>query len=251
MKHLFLVVFIHGIFWVNAGVRNLSFYMDKPKIVFQSPELKIEQISPNTFIHVSYLQTNDFGKVPCNGMLIRDKNEVVIFDTPTNDKSAEALILWISNVLHAKVRAIVPTHFHGDCLGGLEAFHTQNIPSFASDKTILLAKENDYIIPQNGFKDSLTIQVGQENVLIQFVGEGHTKDNVVAYFPKEQVLFGGCLIKELNATKGFLGDSNVEQWPITVQKLKKKFPNAKLVIPGHGQWGDQKLLDYTIQLFAK
>jgi metallo-beta-lactamase class B len=184
-------------------------------------------------------------------MLIRDKNEVVIFDTPTNDKSAEALILWISNVLHAKVRAIVPTHFHGDCLGGLEAFHTQNIPSFASDKTILLAKENDYIIPQNGFKDSLTIQVGQENVLIQFVGEGHTKDNVVAFFPKEQVLFGGCLIKEINATQGFLGDANVKAWSATVQKVKEAYPSVQWVIPGHGEAGSAALLDYTIRLFQE
>lgn len=251
MKHLFFTFFIFGFFIVHAGPRNYSSPVKKPKIVFQSAELMIEQISPNAFIHVSYLKTNDFGNVPCNGLIVRDKNEVVIFDTPTNDKSAEALIQWVSKSLHAKIKAIVPTHFHGDCLGGLEAFHAQNIPSYASEKTIFLAKENDYIIPQNGFSDSLSIQVGQEHVMISFVGEGHTKDNVVAYFPKEEVLFGGCLIKEMNATKGYLGDANVEQWPITVQKLKKKYPQIKWVVPGHGQWGDQQLLDYTIQLFSK
>ncbi|MHA8067545.1 subclass B1 metallo-beta-lactamase [Aquirufa sp. ROCK2-A2] len=251
MKHLFFTFFIFGFFIVHAGPRNYSSPVKKPKIVFQSAELTIEQISPNAFIHVSYLKTNDFGNVPCNGLIVRDKNEVVIFDTPTNDKSAEALIQWVSKSLHAKIKAIVPTHFHGDCLGGLEAFHAQNIPSYASEKTISLAKENDYIIPQNGFSDSLSIQVGQEHVMISFVGEGHTKDNVVAYFPKEEVLFGGCLIKEMNATKGYLGDANVEQWPLTVQKLKKKYPQIKWVVPGHGQWGDQQLLDYTIQMFSK
>lgn len=238
-------------FTVNAEEIVLLPSIEKPKTVYRSAEITINQISANTFQHISYLSTNDFGNVPCNGLIVRDKNEVVIFDTPTNDKSAEALIQWVSKSLYAKIKAIVPTHFHGDCLGGLEAFHGQNIPSYASEKTISLAKENDYIIPQNGFSDSLSIQVGQEHVMISFVGEGHTKDNVVAYFPKEEVLFGGCLIKEMNATKGYLGDANVEQWPLTVQKLKKKYPQIKWVVPGHGQWGDQQLLDYTIELFSK
>ena len=251
MKHLFLVVFIHGIFWVNAGVRYLSSYRDKPKIVFQSPELQIKQISPNTFIHVSYLQTNDFGKVPCNGMLIRDKNEVVIFDTPTNDKSAEALILWVKEILNCQIKAIVPTHFHDDCLGGLQAFHSQGIPSIAHELTLQLAKQNEIVVPQTGFIEALELKVGNEKVLLRFFGEGHTKDNIVAFFPKEQVLFGGCLIKEINATQGFLGDANVKAWSATVQKVKEAYPSVQWVIPGHGEAGSQKLLDYTIQLFTK
>jgi metallo-beta-lactamase class B len=60
---------------------------------------------------------------------------------------------------------------------------------------------------------------------------------------------GGCLIKELEATKGYLGDANVAAWSNTVKLVKKEFPNIKLVVPGHGAIGDSKLLDYTIDLF--
>jgi metallo-beta-lactamase class B len=71
----------------------------------------------------------------------------------------------------------------------------------------------------------------------------------VAYFAKEKVLFGGCLLKELHASKGFLGDAVVADWSRTVMYVKQAFPDVKWVVPGHGQVGDKALLDYTIQLF--
>jgi metallo-beta-lactamase class B len=34
-----------------------------------------------------------------------------------------------------------------------------------------------------------------------------------------------------------------------VEKVKLKYPNAKIIIPGHGEWGDKELFEYTIKLF--
>ena len=62
-------------------------------------------------------------------------------------------------------------------------------------------------------------------------------------------MFGGCLIKELDANKGYLGDANVSEWSATVEKVKKEYPDVKIIVPGHGDYGDKKLLDYTINLF--
>jgi metallo-beta-lactamase class B len=72
---------------------------------------------------------------------------------------------------------------------------------------------------------------------------------VAVYFPKENVLFGGCLIKEVNVSKGYLGDANVADWPATVEKIKKEYPHVQLVVPGHGEHGNKELLDCTIHLF--
>jgi len=221
----------------------------RPIEVYRSEELIIVQIAKNTFLHTSYLQTNDFGKVPCNGMISRNANEVIVFDTPTNDKSAEELINFIKEKLHCKINAIVPTHFHDDCLGGLASFHELKIPSFGNFRTIELAKSKNVVVPQNGFNDSLKLSLGNTYVIVKYFGQGHTKDNVIGYYPKENILFGGCLIKELQATKGFLGDANVEEWSSTVEKVKLQYPNVEIVIPGHGEIGGKELLDYTIKLF--
>jgi len=221
----------------------------KPKVVFKSKDLIVTQITQNSFEHTSFLQTDDFGNVPCNGLIVRNSNEAVIFDTPTNDKSSEELINWIKETLHCTIKAVIPTHFHNDCLGGLKSFHDANIPSYAYFKTIELAKENGFVVPKNSFRDPLILKVGDETIIAKFFGEGHTKDNIVGYFPGENVMFGGCLIKESDAGKGYLGDANVAEWSGTVEKVKKEYPNVKMIVPGHGQCGNKKLLDYTIDLF--
>lgn len=223
----------------------------QPKEVYKSYNLIITQIAENSFEHTSFKQTNDFGNVPCNGLIVRDNNEVIIFDTTTDEKSSEELINWLNQKLNCKINAIIATHFHDDCLGGLKAFDKNKIPSYAYFKTIEFAKENNFTVPENGFKDSLILKVGNEKIIAKFFGEGHTKDNVVGYFPSENILFGGCLIKELDASKGYLGDANVADWSETVEKIKKQYPEVKVVVPGHGDFGNHRLLDYTIQLFRK
>lgn len=221
----------------------------KPKVVYKSDKLIITRISNSSFEHTSFKQTRDFGNVPCNGLVVSNSHEVVVFDTPINDESSEELIKWIKEKLHCKINAIIPTHFHDDCLGGLKAFNDNGIPSYAYFKTIELAKENNFAIPQNSFKDSLVLRVGMQRIIVKFFGEGHTKDNVVGYFPSENIMFGGCLIKELDAGKGYLGDANIAAWPGTVEKVKRAYPKVKIVVPGHGEYGNKKLLDYTISLF--
>lgn len=219
------------------------------KVVYKSDDLVIIQLSDNLYQHISFLNTESFGKVECNGMIAKDGNETVVFDTPSDDKSSAELISWINNNLHAKINAIIPTHFHGDCLGGLKEFSRNNIPSYANNKTIELAKATGANVPDHGFDNEQTLNIGSQKVYVKFFGEGHTKDNVVGYFPKEKAMFGGCLIKEVNATKGYLGDANVQAWSATVEKLKAQYPDVKTIIPGHGKIGGTELLDYTIKLF--
>ena len=216
----------------------------------ESKNLRIERVAENTFIHTSYLKTEKYGDFPCNGMLVMSDGEAIIYDTPIDDGAANELISWVTDDLKCKITAVVSTHFHTDCLGGLNAFHEKGIPSYSSFKTIELAtKDSLATIPQNGFEDSLELNVGNKKIINEFLGEGHTTDNIIAYFPTDQVLFGGCLIKEVNAGKGNLADANTKAWPTTVNKIKSKYREANIIIPGHGKQGGPELLDYTIELF--
>lgn len=219
------------------------------KIIYKTDKLVITQIAPNSYLHTSYKQTQDFGYVPCNGLVVKNTNETIVFDTPTNDSASEELISWIKQTLQCDINAVIPTHFHDDCLGGLRAFNKNRIKSFAHITTIDLARANNVLAPQNAFSDSLQLPLGNSFITAKFFGEGHTKDNVVGYFIDDEIMFGGCLIKELNASKGYLGDANVETWSSTVENVKAAYPNVKFVVPGHGSYGSSKLLEYTIKLF--
>lgn len=232
-------------------VGNAIYISNDSGFVYQSSNLHIKKLSAHVYQHISFLNTNSFGRVECNGMVVVNNKEAMVFDTPTDDKSSEELISYFSKQLGCNIKAIVPTHFHEDCVGGLESFRKNKIPAFASSKTIALLQTKDPAIISHlrSFDNSMQFTIGGKKVYAEYFGEGHTKDNVIGYFPDDNAVFGGCLIKEMNATKGFLGDANLTAWPETVQKLKQKYPNTRIVIPGHGKSGGIELLDYTIQLF--
>lgn len=220
-------------------------------VVYESESLVIRKISSHGFVHTSYLNTESFGRVPCNGMVVVSENEAVVFDTPADDQGSEELIRFLTENMKHKIKGIVSTHFHADCVGGLKVFHRLKIPSYAYTGTIaLLRSGKDKVeIPKKGFDDKLELKVGSKKVYAAFLGEGHTRDNTVGYFPDDKIMFGGCLIKEAGAGKGYLEDANIKAWPETVRKVKAKYPDVKIVIPGHGKAGGPELLDYTIELF--
>lgn len=244
---LFIILSIAII--VSSCNNNRSVTKEKRSLVLTTDNLQIVPVSPNVYSHISYLQTESFGKVPCNGMIVVDNNEAVIFDTPTNDTVANQLISWLTDSLGYTIKAVVATHFHDDCLGGLQAFHLHHIPSYANAATITLAIRDSAAIPQQAIHDSLWLTVGNKKVISRYFGKGHTQDNIVAYYPDDAVLFGGCLLKEIDATKGYLGDADTSAWPATVKLIQAAYPDIKTVIPGHGAIGDASLLDYTIRLF--
>ncbi|MET1258002.1 subclass B1 metallo-beta-lactamase [Flagellimonas sp. DF-77] len=220
--------------------------------IWISKDLKILSLSaPRVYQHLSFLQTEDYGKVACNGMIIVNGNEAVIIDTPVNNKESEALIDWVTKHLDVRVIGVVATHFHNDCLGGLEAFHQREIPSYASNLTKRMAEERRLPIPKFGFDTEMTLTIGGLPLALHYLGEGHTKDNIVVYDFTDRVLFGGCLVKSVGASKGYLGDANVAEWPATVKIVKETFIEAEIIVPGHGSTGGMELLDYTIALFEE
>lgn len=217
---------------------------------YESENLKIERVSAQTYQHISYLDTENYGKVPCNGMIVAVNGEAIVLDTPVNDPDAQELIWWVEQELKCRIVAVVPTHFHVDCLGSLGVFHAEQISSYAYDLTLELAQTDESTLPQTGFADAIELKVGGKSLIVTFPGAGHTRDNVIAYFPEDQTLFGGCLIKSMGAGKGNLADADVTAWPLTVAKVKALYPDAEIIIPGHGKRGGRELLDYTIQLFG-
>ena len=218
---------------------------------YTSNTLKIERINDHVYKHITFLTVPHFGKVACNGLVMIDKGEAIVFDTPTTDFVSRELIDWIEKKQKSTVKAVVINHFHNDCLGGLKAFHEKGAASYASDRTIQLAKDNNEVPPKHGFDQRLELKAGEVLSITAFYGEAHTTDNVVSYLPGEQVLFGGCLVKSIGAGKGNLADANVEAWPITAQTIKDSLPHLKIVVPGHGKNGGTDLLDYTVKLFSQ
>jgi metallo-beta-lactamase class B len=174
-------------------------------------------------------------------------------DTPASEGLSAHLLDWLKKKFAGvKIRAIIINHFHADCLGGLNAFHKEGATSYSHLRTPDLLKHSNspYPAPQATFDQTLTLYINGKKVISMFPGEAHTRDNIVTWIEEEKILFGGCMVKTLNAGKGNLADANVADWPATIERVKKEFPDLKYVIPGHGPHGGMELLDYTSKLFS-
>jgi metallo-beta-lactamase class B len=217
-----------------------------------SNDINLIKLSERAYVHVSISEIKGFGKVSSNGLILVDNYEAFLFDTPITNEQTETLITWIADSLHAKVTTFVPNHWHNDCIGGLEYLHAQGVKSYANQMTIDITKEKSLSVPQQGFSDSLWLKLQNVDAYCYYLGGGHSSDNIVVWMPSEKILFGGCMVKDANSKElGNLSDAIMEEWKPTIQKIITKFPEAKIIIPGHGQIGDKELLMHTLNLLSK
>lgn len=228
--------------------------------VFSQPENKIEinkdiylyQIQDSIFVHVTYENSNEWGRFSSNGLIFIKNGEAIMIDTPMDNEKTEAIHHFLANSFNVKLTKLIIGHFHNDCLGGLPYIQSQGIESIANILTVEKCKELGLAIPSISFSDSLIIDFHGEKVVCRYSGGGHSNDNITVWLPNQKVLFGGCLIRSTqNQNLGNLSDAVVTQWAQTVKRVVSQCPNVQIVIPGHGRWGGNELLFHTIQLAEK
>lgn len=188
---------------------------------------------------------------PSNGLVVETAEGVVLIDTGWGDKETEELIKWIRVHLKKKVVLCIGTHFHADRIGGVAVLKKLNIPTYSYSLTEKLATEHNVPAPNGILPVDTTIKIGGMKFECFYPGEGHTKDNIVVWFPSQKILFGGCLVKSMEANDlGNIADANVTAYPTTIERVIKKFPDPKFVIPGHQSW-DAGALQHTLDMANK
>lgn len=212
----------------------------------------VAQIGPGLWVHTTVGKLDDGSPYLANGALVEDGNTSVLIDAGWNPQQADALADWAATTLKHPVTKAYVTHFHSDRLGGADALERRHIPVYATAATIELARTTHKpAIPDHSFAAPSTPLAIAKDALILFPGGGHTRDNVVVYFPKERVLFGGCFIKDSKATAlGNIADADLAAWPASVDRTEAAFPQAATVIPGHGPM-DPHALTHTRDLLAQ
>ncbi|MBN2347576.1 MAG: subclass B1 metallo-beta-lactamase [Bacteroidales bacterium] len=216
-----------------------------------SENLELYQISANAYLHISYTNSEQFGRFSSNGMVYVVKGEGVLIDTPTDTLQTRELLDFLQDSLHISITGFIGTHWHNDCIGGLQTIHQQGIESYACELTQNIAENKGLPVPKIGFKDSLTIFLQGQPIKCMYPGAGHTLDNIIVWLPESRILFGGCLIKCLSAQGlGNIIDADITAWPETLKKIERIYPDAQIIIPGHGSWGGIELVEHTLSLFT-
>jgi len=215
------------------------------------PALKITPLTGNFYIFTTYQQ---MGKdtIPSNSMYLVTTAGVVLFDTPWDSTQNQPLLDSIYARHHQKVVLCIVTHFHEDRTGGLAFLRKQGVATYSSELTYSLCIQHHMPLAENVFTGDTLFRVGNDSFQTYYPGEGHTKDNIVIWFPKDRILYGGCLVKSVAWDDlGFIGDANLIEWPRSVEKVIRQFPHPAFVIPGHADWTDNQSLYHTLKLLEQ
>lgn len=87
----------------------------------------------------------------------------------------------------------------------------------------------DLTLPDLTFDKTLILHRADRDVVLLFLGRGHTSGDVVAYLPKQRVVATGDL---LHGWMPFMGDSYPPEWVATLDALDKL--DFEHIIGGHG-----------------
>lgn len=223
----------------------------KSKIIINE-DMELTPLEDSVFIHTSWYQTQSFGKVPANGLVIVKDGQAVMIDTPWDNEMTKQLTEFIEDSLNAKVVKLIAGHYHKDCIGGLEYLKTRGVESIACSMTVVKCKENKLPVPSTSFTDSLIINFNGLQLECRYFGAGHTSDNITVWIPEKRMLFGGCLIKSSDSEDlGNIKEAVLDDWDSTVKKIMKSYGNIEIIIPGHGNPGGYELLTHTIELVER
>jgi metallo-beta-lactamase class B len=211
-------------------------------------DLRVEPVAPGVWRHVSVKIVPQFGGVPANGLIVIGEESAALIDTPWTDEQSALLFEFAESELGVKIAHVVATHSHGDCMGGLAEAHRRGAQSYALELTAEFAKSAGDPIPQRTFTEDYRISLGGIDLELRYFGGGHTRDNIVVWLPQRKLLFGGCLVKRKGGSPGYTAEADLSAWPETIRKVIAAFPEATIVVPGHGSPGTVDYLKYTIDL---
>jgi metallo-beta-lactamase class B len=215
---------------------------------------------------------------PHNSLLVEMQNsDILLVDTPYTPEATNELLKWEKIKFGNRNVIAINTGYHYDNLGGNGALIAAGIKVYGSDAIPVMlsqrgealraltlgwltdpayseyyeAHKNLKYIPPNTLyplQTGLTLNFGNESVVVYYPGPTHTPENVVVYFKERNILFGGCMILAGDSV-GNTADADMAEWPKSIEKLRQF--KIDLLIPGHGDRMDPQLIDHTLDVLAK
>jgi cyclase len=216
----------------------------------QRPHLDIKEIKPDIYL-INFTQN-----ISVNALLVIDPEGAILFDSGLASLS-ERLGQEINKLTPNGVKFIVSTHPHWD--------HFMGNIYFGKNSTIIaqrmaLAEYQKYglatqAIPTVLIDESEKMTLGQTQTEIVHVPMCHSKGDIVAYLPEENILITGDLFFPdafplIPVSEG----SSLLVYRETLRLIEESIPDDVIIIPGHGNImskndliNHNKMIDGTIE----
>lgn len=190
------------------------------------------------------------------GVVVGDAG-VLLIDTRISHRQADEIVADLRAITPLPARVVVNTHGHSDHCFGNHVLRPAEIWGHERCVTMIkstgerqragataalphLAEELAEVVldpPDRTFGETATVEIdpGGRVVELEYLGRGHTDNDIVIRVPDADVLFAGDLLE--NDATPFFGDAYPIDWPATVERIVEIATGT--VVPGHGSVGDR------------
>jgi glyoxylase-like metal-dependent hydrolase (beta-lactamase superfamily II) len=183
-----------------------------------------------------------------NTMAIAFRDHIVAVEAPGTSDTADKVIQRIKEAFPGKpIRYVAVTHHHGDHIGGLRSFIAEGatVITTAANRgvieTMAAASQNDRLARNPRKPEFMLVEGGrrvltdgdQSVELIDFGPNPHAREMLIAWLPKQRIVFQGDLffLPNNDAPVGPLQTSTIS----FAQKLKEKGLAAEKIASVHGR----------------
>lgn len=214
-------------------------------------QLEIHHLTGEFYVYKTF-SIYKGARISANGLYLVTNAGVVLIDSPWDTTQFQPLLDTIQKRHNKNVSMCIATHFHEDRTAGLEYYSKRGIKTFTTKQTDALSKVRGMKRAEFLIDKDTTFRIGEYTFETFYPGAGHAPDNIVIWFEKDKVLYGGCLIKSTDdKTLGNLGDASVKEYANTIKNVQRKYGDAKYVIPGHNGWSSVGSLNHTFEMASK
>jgi len=225
---------------------------------------ELRQLAPNVYAYTQGGAPNTRFRGISNAGMIAGDEYLLSIDALQAPIPAKAFISAAKQATGKDFGRLLDTHHHGDHVGGNQFFTHAEIVSHPYCRNEILkaipttpkmwipapgvedvAEERKLAPPTVTFKDDLTYFIGDTEVQFKFAGPAHTWGDVMAYLPKQKILFSGDV--------GFFwvaplaNNSYISKWVESANRILGW--DVDVIVPGHGPIGGKKELAEMVEYF--
>jgi glyoxylase-like metal-dependent hydrolase (beta-lactamase superfamily II) len=202
-----------------------------------------------------------------NIVAILSDDEALVVDTRTTHAQAREILDDLRELGAPPVGIVVNTHGHSDHVFGNRVFRPA--PIWGHERAVTMiervgAKARDELAasipdlaadlaevvldpPDRTFRERATICLGEREVELEYLGRGHTDNDIILRIPDADVLLAGDLLE--NGATPYFGDGFPMDWPATADALLALVGPATVVVPGHGDHAGRAFVEASIEGF--
>jgi glyoxylase-like metal-dependent hydrolase (beta-lactamase superfamily II) len=202
-----------------------------PAFAQQSPrQTALREIIPGHFA---------FSSGSFNSGIIVTSEGAVVLDALNSESAGKAEREAIANTIHQPVRFLVSSTFHNNYSKGNVAYADVwkiGHENYRTDLLALMQRENVSAqeqkarLPDQTYRNRVTLYLGGKEIQIRFLGRGHTRGDSIIYVPQDRILY----LSELFFAEQFLyiDDGFGLDWLKTLDAAESL--GADIFVPAHG-----------------